>query len=48
MREIADHVGTRTIVQVRSHLQKHLLKEQRRGGGHNNSTHNSAEQQLAI
>ena len=27
MKEIADDIGSRSVVQVRSHLQKHLLKE---------------------
>lgn len=30
LKEIADHVKTRTVVQVRSHLQKHLIKESKK------------------
>jgi SHAQKYF class myb-like DNA-binding protein len=30
MKELADHIGSRTIVQVRSHVQKYLLKESRK------------------
>ena len=30
MKEIADHIRTRSVTQVRSHLQKHRLKEERK------------------
>lgn len=42
MKDISDYVRTRTVVQVRSHLQKHLLKESKKQPSYMNHQSNNS------